>query len=464
LTNVILVAGLGLVIVLAVLMTKRKWRLPALMFGLLSIPGNVDNLLPQMRLDPNDIANNTAPTVSVADLLVLWAILWTLREGLPTRIPSWLLGLAGILVALACAAAAAAVLRGVEPLAAVRGTIVFLRILAVLYLAGNLMHTKGDAFRLAVGTAAGGAILLANGFYTSTIYAQDRFTASTFGQNTFAIALVMVVIAAAGIVFSRWSRRQDTRGDAAIVAGSLLIVTAALFGAVATGTRMSLVALVAAGLVALLLNRGWRSRSGLVRVGAISLITVAIIGVATIYSPAGSRTVSILTTPETTIQAVVDPASEPVYSAIRTRTNFWDLAIQMAIENPGLGVGPFQWNFQRYRYASFEPLVADTHNAYLQTAAEYGLPVATLYLVLLGSCLAIVVLAAFGRNVSAQTDLTVAAFASAAIAYALADMTNSNLFNVRMGLIGWLLVATAVAYASASRQERKADPVPAVLG
>jgi O-antigen ligase len=463
LTNAILIAGLGLVIVLAVLMVQRKWRFPALMFGLLAIPGNVDHLLPQMRLDPNDLANNTAATVSVVDLLVLWAILWTRREGLPTRIPAWLLGLAGVLAAFACLAAAAAISRGVEPLAAARGAIVFLRIVAVLYLAGNLIHTTGDAFRLALGTAGGGVILLANGLYTSTIYGQDRFTASTFGRNTFAIALVIVAIAAAGIVFSRWSRGRASSRGAAVVAGSSLIATAALFGAVATGTRMSLVALAGAGLVGLLLNHSWRSRTGLVRVGAVSLFTVAIIGAATILSPEGNRTVSILTAPETTIDAVMDPGSLPVYSEIRSRAEFWGLAIRTAMENPVLGVGPFQWNFQRYRYASFEPLVADVHNAYLQTAAEYGLPVATFYLLLLGSCLAIVVLAARGRTASAQTDLTVAALAAAAVAYALADLTNSNLFNVRMGLVGWLLIAVAVTYATASHQGSQADSVPADL-
>jgi O-antigen ligase len=471
-TNAILVVGLGLVIVLAVLMVQRVWRLPALMFGLLAIPGNVDNLLPQMTLDPNELANSTSPAVSVVDLLVLWAVVLTVREGRlepregrPARIPPWLLGLAGILALVACLAAAAAVLGGVEPMAAGRGAIVFLRIVAVLYLAANLINSTGDAFRLALGIAAGGAVLLANGIYSTTVNAQVRFTASTFGQNTFAIALVIVVIAAAGIALSRWRNRRASRRDAAIVTGSLLIASTALFGAVATGTRMSLVALAGAGLLVLLLNRGWRTRMGLVRVGTVALVAVAIIGTATILTSGGSRTVSIITAPESTIQAVMDPGSLPIYSAIRSRGDFWGSATRMAIENPVLGVGPFQWNFERYRYASSEPLVvADVHNAYLQSAAEYGLPVAALYLLLLGACLSIIVLAARGRASSAQTDLTVAAIAGAGFAYTIADITNSNLFNVRMGLVGWLLIAIAVVYAVGLRQDRQADPVPTSVG
>jgi O-antigen ligase len=136
----------------------------------------------------------------------------------------------------------------------------------------------------------------------------------------------------------------------------------------------------------------------------------------------------------------------------------------MTEENPVLGVGPFQWNFQRYQDAAFAPLVADVHNAYLQTAAEFGLPVAALYVLLLGSCLAIIVLSARGRGASAQTDLTVAALAASVIAFTVGDVTNSNLFNVRMGLVGWLLIAIAVVYATASHQDTEADPPPAVLG
>lgn len=43
--------------------------------------------------------------------------------------------------------------------------------------------------------------------------------------------------------------------------------------------------------------------------------------------------------------------------------------------------------------------------------------------------------------------------AGVALAFALADVTNSNLFNARMGLVGWLLVAVAVTYATVSVRE-----------
>ena len=463
-TNAILLAGIGLAIVLAVLMLSRDWRLPAFLFGLLAMPGNVDDLLPQMRLDPNDIADSTAPVLSVVDLLLIWAVILTIRERRPVRTPRVLLGLVAILVGLAAVSAVAAIARGVEPGAAVRGVVVFAGLAAVLSLAGSLIRTTEDAFRLALGAAGGGAILLANGIYTSTIYNQDRFTATTFGRNTFAIALVVVTILAASIVFSRWSRRRASRADTALVIGAAMISTATLFGAVATGTRMSLVALAGAGLLMLLLNRGWRSRAGIARVGAILGITIAIVGSASLLTAEGGRTVSIFTTPGATFEGVTDPGSMPVYSEIRSRAEFWSLAIQMAQENPLTGVGPFQWNVQRYRYSPFEPLVADVHNAYLQTAAEYGLPLAIVYLILLVASLTIVLLGARRPSSLAAVDVTVAAISAAAFAYAVADLTNSNLFNVRMGLVGWLLIAVAAVYGGASREPGDGDPASVLVG
>ncbi len=463
-TNAILLAGIGLAIVLAVLMLSREWRLPALLFALLAIPGNLDDLLPQMRLDPNDIADSTAPVVSVVDLLLVWALLLTIREGREVRTPRVLVGLAAILVGLAGVSAAVAISRGVEPGAAVRGVVVFAGLAAVLWLAGSLIRTAGDAFRLALGAAGGGAILLANGLYTSTIFNQDRFTATTFGRNTFAIALVVVTILTASIVFSRWGRRRASPVDTALVVGAAMISAATLFGAVATGTRMSLVALAGAALLMLLLNRGWRSRAGIARVGAILGITVAIVGSATLLTAEGSRTVSIFTTPGAALEGVMDPGSMPVYSEIRSRAEFWSLAIQMAQENPLTGVGPYQWNVQRYRHAQFEPLVADVHNAYLQAAAEYGLPLAIGYLILLAASLTIVLLGARRPSSWPAIDVTVAAISAAAFAYAVADLTNSNLFNVRMGLVGWLLIAVAATYGWASQQPSDADPAPVPVG
>ncbi|MCI0583585.1 MAG: hypothetical protein L0227_11980, partial [Chloroflexi bacterium] len=74
------IAGLGLVVALAVVGLRPEWRLAAIVVALLSVPGNVDNLLPQFSLDPHDLANNTGPVVSAVDALLGWAVALTVRE------------------------------------------------------------------------------------------------------------------------------------------------------------------------------------------------------------------------------------------------------------------------------------------------------------------------------------------------------------------------------------------------
>ena len=80
-TTAILIGGLIVTLLVAIAMRRPEWRLPAVIFAILAIPGNVDNLMPQMRLDPNALANNTAPVVSFVDVLIVWALVLAFREG-----------------------------------------------------------------------------------------------------------------------------------------------------------------------------------------------------------------------------------------------------------------------------------------------------------------------------------------------------------------------------------------------
>lgn len=452
-TTAILVSGICLAFALAIVMIRREWRLPALAFGLLAIPGNVDDLLPQMHLDPHQIVGSTAAAVSVVALLLAWSVILTAREGRSQRIPPWIFALAGTLATLATLSAAVATVRGVEPLAAVRGAVVFVQVAAVLFLAGNLIASRQDAYRLALAFAGGGVILIGNGLYTSTTQNLARFTATTFGRNTFAVALIVCTVVAGGLVFSLWDRLRASGRYALLIVGATVVAGAALFGAVASGSRISMVALVGAAGLVLALNAGWRSAAGLRRVTVVAVVMIAIIGSAGVLTSGGGRTISVVTSVGDAAQGVSDPGSLPVYSEIRSRVDFWHMALQMIARNPVFGVGPFQWNFERYKLAKYEPLVADPHNSYLQVAAEYGIPTAALYLLLLAACFAVVVSASRRPMAIARSDWTVASLAGGAFAFALADATNSNLFNERMGLVGWLLVAAAVSCAAVSLRE-----------
>ena len=149
-------------------------------------------------------------------------------------------------------------------------------------------------------------------------------------------------------------------------------------------------------------------------------------------------------------------------SEVRSRNQFWSLAIQMAEAHPITGVGPFQWNIQRYILDPKGPkVVADSHNAYLQIAAEYGIPALLLYGLILAAALFVIVRGAWRGRLTRREGWAAAAIATAALVYPLGELTNSHLFNVRNGAFGWLLIAVALvmssgAWAGVDREYRRA--------
>jgi O-antigen ligase len=464
LASAIQLGGAVLVVALAVLMVRPQWRLPALAFGLLAIPGNVDDRLPQMLLDPHDLANATAPAVSVVDLLMAWATILSLverrRPGMILRrlilgaIVLWIVASASALVALA---------NGVEPAAVLRGIVVFGRIPVLLYLAGALAPEIGDGSAIALAVVGGGVVLVGNGLYTTLMNGTDRFTASTFGRNGFAIVLVLATLISAGLAFRSWSWLRPRSRASIVPVGAAIVAATCLFGSAATGTRMSLVVLAAACVVAILAHPAPRTRAAVTRMGVIMLVMVVVLGSSAVLTSAGLRTISLVTRPGTTVDAVIEPDTVAEGSEVRSRNAFWSLAIQMTRERPITGVGPFQWNIQRYVLDPKSPkVVADSHNAYLQIAAEYGVPALTVYLALLVSALLLVVRGTWRGRLARREGWAAVSISVAALVYPLGELTNSHLFNVRNGAFGWLLIAVAVALTTGglARGDRE-DRLPA---
>ena len=448
---------------LAALMTRPGLRVPALVVGLLSIPGNVDNLVPQMQMDLHAVANNTGPAISVIDLLLLWAVALTVRESRGRPMPSsqrrFVTG-AAIVALLAVAASAGSIaLLGVEPLAGVRGMLAFARITAVVYLAFRLRPLDPTGARLSIAAAVGGVALLGNGVYTSTVEHHERFTAATFGVNGLGMALVVVTLLAVGAAVQARHRQLDPRlaVPLAILAGSTL------FAAIATGTRMSLIALIVGGIGALVLNRTWRSPAGAARVAGWVALATAVTFAATLTTAGGGRTISTVTDVGNTIDIVTDIENTDD-SEVRTRSEFWDQAIRMATSQPLTGVGPFQWNIERYAFDASAPvLVANPHNTYLQVAAEYGFVVLAAYALLLVLVLLTIAVSQLRRASTSARVWSAALIVGVAAAIPVTELTNSHLFNVRLGAFAWLLLATALAISLADEAERRrarASPTP----
>lgn len=456
----ILCAGLLLTIAAAALMWWPRLRLPSLAFALFAIPGNVDNLWPQMALDPHAIAHNTAPIVSVIDVLIAWAVVLTWNEGRRVRMRSgagWLLAIALGLAVVALISASVAVVGGVSLGAGVHGVLVFVRLAALLYLGVALRDVTGTGRWLAGALALSVIPLVANGIYTSAVTGAERFTASTIGRNGFAVALSLAAVAAGGLALGlRWrDRRTRAIGGAAAVLAFL-----GLAAAVGTGTRIFLVALAAGIVVALIANRTWLRRPEMLRVASAGGLLVLALVSGALLSRDGMRALSVITNPGETISIVTNPGGQPSYSPVTSRTQFWKLAVTMAEAHPLVGVGPYQWNFVRYQLnPRAAPLVADPHNVLLQIAAEFGLPAAILYLLLLLSGAWLLLTAIWRQRTVIAHDWVATGLLVAAVMYPITELTNSNLFNIRTGPAGWLLLAVALGLVYL-REEGAPDVTP----
>lgn len=453
-STVIQVAGVALVLLLAAAMWQREWRLPILLFAFLAIPGNVDHLLPQMTLDPHQIADSTGPAISVIDLLVGWALILTLRERPLRRLTTPSRRLVVIAAALAVVASAGIgihVAQGVEPAAGVRGVVLFVRLGVLLVLTSLLADVIADGTRLALGAAAGGVALIANGFYTTLTQGQERFTAATFGRNDFAVALLLVGILCIGLLLESASRTATVRRGLKLAVVGAVMAGVTVFGAMATGTRAALLALGVAAVVGLLVNRTWRSRRGFVAVAGVGVYLFVVIVASVGLTSAGGRTTSFLTNPGSTVAVIENLGDETTNAEVAIREKFWGYALTMIGQQPVLGVGPYQWNVQRYTVDPQSPVVtADAHDAYLQMAAEYGVPVLMLYGLLIAAAGFPIALAVWRGNMPVARMWTATTLACGGVAFLTADLTNSNLFNGRTGSAAWLIIGAAVCAAGPS--------------
>ncbi len=464
-TTAILVAGLLMVAALAVACVRSSWRLPALAFGALAIPGNVDDLLPQMTLDPHDIRDTLAPVVTSLDVLIAWAVVLTLLErrslgSTATRLVLLAIGFATV----ASVTVFVHLAEGLDPAAGIRGLVLVWRIPALLYLALALRTELGSGRLLGLAIVAGGVILLGNGIYTTLSGELERFTAKTFGRNGFAIALSVVSVVGAGMAFELWSKaRTNIERLGAIGCGA--VASACLYGMSATGTRMAFLVILFAAAAALVLYPGRIGRRQLRGIAITGAIAVAVLAASVLFTTAGGRTVSVITDPETTVDVVTDPGDTPTETEIRSRGEFWDLAIEMAQSAPFVGVGPFQWNVLRYQLDPTGPVVvADAHESYLHIAAEYGFIVLGLYLALLAACGLRTLWSIISRSNRMSIGWAGMGIVIGAAVIPLAATTNAHVINPRNGPLEWLLIgaATAIAVSLAERSGSFAEQPVAV--
>lgn len=446
-TAAILIAGLVVALSVAFVMRRPEWRLAALLFGMLSIPGNVDNLMPQMRLDPHLIADATAPVFSIVDLFLLWGLILTVREQRlrgRSLLESRILLAAVVFAVVAALVSAVNVVQGADPAAAARGAITLGRIPVILAIAIGLRDVIGDGWRLAVGCLLGLVAVIGNGLYTSTVTDAARFSAATFGRNGLAVILVVGALVATGLAFETW-RRSSGPHARLLGTGSFGLAMVGLFAAIATGTRISLLVLVPVAIGTLVINRSWTFRTALPGCVLVIAATVVVAGAAAIGTPEGQRALSVITDPGGTVDIITDPEGEPFYSPARTRSTWWRQALEMLRSDPITGIGAYEWNNRRYDVdPEAPPVVADPHNTYVQMATEYGVPVVIMYVVGIGALAVAVAITGWRPSSPTSRSWTATTLMSAGFMIPLTEFTNSHLFNVRIGAVAWILIGAAL--------------------
>jgi O-antigen ligase len=131
---------------------------------------------------------------------------------------------------------------------------------------------------------------------------------------------------------------------------------------------------------------------------------------------------------------------------------------------PLTGVGPYQWNILRYEYEPDSPqLVANPHNAYVQLAAEFGVPTMIGYVLLLLAVGGSVAATQFRSGSTTSRAWSASLLVGCAAAYPITELTNSHLLNVRLGAVGWIILGTALAFALADRDRLQAAKAEATI-
>ena len=190
--------------------------------------------------------------------------------------------------------------------------------------------------------------------YVNTYYPTSG---TLINKNHFAGLLGMIIPVAVGLAYVAWARHRDlARCYVYLLAGSLMGL-ALVFSLSRMGILVLLVTLsVMSVLVRLSLRAG--------RASALALVPLCLVLAGTMWMGMG---------------VVVERYSHLVAggNTVSQRLTVFADTIRMIRDNPlGIGPGAYADQFRRYQSADHALLFDHAHNDYLETAAEWGLPVA----------------------------------------------------------------------------------------
>jgi O-antigen ligase len=277
----------------------------------------------------------------------------------------------------------------------------------------------------------------------------DRLGVGLYESNYLATILVLLVPLAFAL---SWQQRNPMRRRLWLGAGLLLVVMVFL-----TSSRGGFVGLLVAGVVFVYRRRGLASAAG--------VILLLLVGVFVLPTDLGSRALA------TVFQ---DGGQLPPGLEVSNRAHvalFW-AALRMIGDNPLFGVGPLNFKDLSTLYTGLS-VGNIAHNSFLEIAAEMGLPVLGVFLMLLASTFR--TLGAVARLRGGPETRELAGWAEGLRCGLLGFLVSGCFISAQYEKALWVAIFLAIAVGDIARRrvaleaaqeaepERDADLVPAPI-
>ncbi len=299
-------------------------------------------------------------------------------------------------------------------------TLRYLLFAAFAFLVVQLLTTRRDVavlLRVLVlsATAAGlyGAAQLVTG-------EAERVSGPIADANDFAYLLASV------LPFAVYLALRDRRARIWWVLCSGVLVGALM------GT-LSRSALVGAGAVVLWAVATRRTRLGGVLAGLVVILGVLALAL-TLWRPL--------------IEERLEAKSRIASANVESREAYWKAALEMAADNPLLGIGPGRFGVESREYVRNDPVNLENpvvHNAYLEVLAEGGLPTLIAFLAFLAGSWRLAVRAR--RRFEAEEDRDGLRLTAAVQASLVVAIVSASFLSVQTAVPVWLLSGLAAVLA-----------------
>lgn len=197
--------------------------------------------------------------------------------------------------------------------------------------------------------------------FTTLIAKSDRLTSGNFGVNTFGHILSAVAVY---IIFSKEDKIKK-----------LLLLIGILSACIASGTRFSLISLVASIIGTYFFTSGKITKKILILVvGPLISLTILLM------TPQGQSIAMGLTSALGSSVSLQNVSRTDDSSSIITRLILWSGTLRMIADYPIFGIGPAVWSYLKPIYEIPFEGVLDPHNDFLNIIAAYGIPAALLFI------------------------------------------------------------------------------------